>query len=358
MARHDTRLLLSTLNRRIGYSYAIMLLAALSSVLSSPVGLYSWESSYWREDDATLFDFIQSDLGHVFASGSLYVNVADYSSADVIPDQAKLVRFAKEFRRISVNPDAVLFFTYGDVTARDGNAMVQFTRTFFDWVSGITPTDARAMGRIGVSYDVEHVHPDFTKRSLLLAQELRASTSFGSENLIIQYTVEGDRNVLGTDYAFRYADSVLVMLYSNFLTPSRFPEERSLPSRIKWLLSSQCEKCRDEEYTSSNYRAKITVMVEASCKMGKSCGWASFCAFDGEEEGAAYLVDTLSRGFDQFRRSGFISETQYERLFNLRDLFVVHNFEWYKCYAPFNRYFSYESCKPYHALAEACKANV
>jgi hypothetical protein len=342
----------------MGSSYAAWWLFFLDCALSSPIGVYSWDSSYWRTDNPALIDFIKSDLGYVFASGSLYINVADYSSADVIPDQDRLVRFAKEFRRISVNPDAVLYFTYGDVTAKDGNAMVEFTKTFFGWVCGIDPVEAGAMGRIGLSYDVEHVHPDFTKRALLLAQELRASSPFGPDNIIIQYTIEGDRNVLGTDYAFRYADSVLVMLYSNFLRPGQFPQERSLSSRIKWVLTSQCEKCLDEGYTISNYRAKISIMVEASCKMGKSCGWASFCAYDGAEEGAAYLAETLSRAFEQFRESGLVSETQYERLFNLQDLFVVHNFEWYKCFPPFNHFSNYDSCKPYHALAEACRVNV
>jgi hypothetical protein len=58
------------------------------------------------------------------------------------------------------------------VTARDANAMIIFTETFFAWARSISKTDADSMGKIGISYDVEHVDPEASKKVLLMCHEL------------------------------------------------------------------------------------------------------------------------------------------------------------------------------------------
>ena len=209
------------------------------------------------------------------------MNIGDYSSPDLIPDGDKLIQFSKDFKSRVRNEQAVLYLTYGDVTAKDGAAMLQFTETFFRWIATISHTDATAMGRIGISFDVEHMSSEDTKTVLLRCQQLRKETFFGDANLLIQFTVEGDKNIVGTDYAFKYADSVLVMLYSNYMTSPTLPEKDNLYNKLKWLLTEQCPRCLDDAYSKANYKGKIMVMVEASCQMGRSCSWASFCAHDG-----------------------------------------------------------------------------
>jgi hypothetical protein len=330
-----------------------------SSTIVPPVrvGLYSWDMSYWREGDPLLLNFMDSELGRAFSSGSLYVNIADYTSPDMIPDQDKLVAFAKNYRSRMRDRDCTLFFTYGDVTSRDGQAMITFTHTFFRWLLTIPESEALLMGKIGLSFDVEHMHPDYVREVLLLARDLRRRTAFGDSNLVIQITIEGDRNILGTDYAMRYADSVLVMMYSNFMKSADFPADKNLISRLVWLLTTQCEKCLDDTYAVTEYHAKITMMIEASCNMGRSCSWASFCAHDRPDEGAEYLAQTLAVAHLELLSTGLVTPAQYSRLFNLEETFVVHNFEWYICYAPFQAHFDHQNCKTYHQLARECRAN-
>lgn len=320
------------------------------------IGVYSWDTTYWRSGNPQLLDFLDSKSGREWSCGDTYVNIADYTSANSIPDQDNLVQFAKTFRKRVANSRAVLYFTYGDVTARDGKAMIAFTETFFKWIRSISSADAKQMGTIGISYDVEHMSIDDTRAVLNMCREQRKSTHFGETDLKIQWTVEGDRNIVGTDLAFKLADSALVMLYSNYIESPVYPRDQSLYSRLRWLLSEQCEKCLDDEYAQAQYRAKITVMVEASCEMGRSCAWASFCAYDWPDEGARYLSRTLETAMNMLARNGDISPSQYERLFNIDSPYAVHSFEWYRCSAPFSGLFTYPNCARYHTLANACRA--
>ena len=317
------------------------------------IGLYSWDTSYWMNGNSALLDFLDSEQGQQWNCGDIYVNIGDYSSAGSIIAPSNLVEFALSFRQRSRNHAAILYFTYGDVTAHDGDAMVQFTHTFFDWVDTISAYDAAAIGRIGISYDVEHFDPVYTERVLALCRERRKSTAFGEKGLLIQYLIEGDENIAGTDIAFRYADSVLAMLYSNSLSDISPYGADSLISRLKWFLTSQCKKCLDDEYSESNYTAKITIMVEASCKMGRSCSWASFCAHDGPDEGVFYLYTVLEGAIKSLPL--FVTEKQFIRLFSLDSLFVVNSFEWYRCYTPFDNLFRFTECENYHSLAEDCR---
>lgn len=317
------------------------------------IGLYTWDTSYWLDGNPELFEFLDTNTGRKWNCGNLYVNIGDYSSSDNIPSPSNLVQFAVSYRSRLRNEAGILFFTYGDVTETDGEAMIRFTETFFDWVESISLPNAKAMGRIGISYDVEHMDPKYTEKVLKLCRKRRKSTSFGDDKLIIQYVIEGDENRVGTDIAFRYADSVLAMLYSNYVSEKDPLASNSLVGRLHWFLKTQCVKCLDDEYASLKYRAKITVMVEASCKMGRSCSWASFCAYDGANEGAYYLVETLETAMSYL--PSFISEKQFNRLFQIDSLFVVNSFEWYRCYQPFQGIFSSKACSEFHALAHSCR---
>jgi len=310
------------------------------------LGTYTWDMSYFLTNNGELLDLLDSPIGREYACGDLYINVADYSSPDIIPEQANLIQLIKEYRRRIGNWEATVFLTYGDVTARDGMAMIAFTETFFDWAKAVSAADADAMGRIGISYDVEHVDPEATKTALLMCKELRLQTAF-KENIVSQHTIDGDRNILTTDYVMKYADSALAMLYSN--TPD------GLVDLIQWLVTEQCEKCLVDEYSSENYNAKISVIVEASCKMGNGCSQKSMCIRDGENEGVMYIAETVSRANELLGSRGVLSAEQYSRLFNLESQWVVHNFEWERCYAPFNKFFTYDSCKNYHDYANSCK---
>jgi hypothetical protein len=310
------------------------------------LGTYTWDMSYFRDGNRDLITLLDSDVGRQYACGDLYINVADYSSPEVIPNEDGLVDFIKEFRERVGNPAAVVYLTYGDVTARNGSAMISFTRTFFDWAMKISAADAALMGRIGISYDVEHVDPEDSKTALLLSRDLRARTEFGT-NIYIQHTIDGDRNILSTEYVMRYADSALAMLYSN--------EPRGLVELINWLLAEQCERCLDDEYSTANYGAKISVIVEASCKMGRGCSEKSMCVKDGPNEGMMYISDCLNEAIKILENSGILTLEQFTRLFNTQTLWVVHNFEWQRCYAPFSNHFDYPSCKDYHVYAKSCR---
>jgi hypothetical protein len=282
------------------------------------------------------------------------VNVGDYSSADQIASPASLKDFAINFRLRVSDAATVLYFTYGDVTARDGEAMLRFTEVFFDWLDTFSAQDALRVGKIGISYDVEHMSPSYTERVLLLCQTRRRATAFGDKNLLIQYVIEGDENVKGTDMAFKYADSVLAMLYSNFVSKTTSSgATHSLDAQLQWFLTTQCPKCLQDDYAKLNYKAKLSIMVEGSCQMGRSCSWASFCSYDRPGEGIFYLEKTLQELVDFIPFA--MTEEKFNRLFNDKSMFVVNSFEWYRCYQPFNNIFNYPGCSEYHTLAKSCR---
>lgn len=320
------------------------------------IGTYAWSQSYWRGDDSSLLDFLDSELGRQWACGDLSINVADYSNADEIHDSGALVAFIQQYRLRVPNPDSIVWITYGDVVEKSTEKMLQFTNTFFKWAASIPADVAVSMGTIGISFDVEHIDPVATKSALLLAQELRTQTNFASGKLLIQHTIEGAPNVQGTDYVMRYADSALAMVYRNYMhDPSgKYQDDSNILNRLLWMLSSQCQNCLNEEYVRSNYKAKITVMIEAACKMGASCGKVSMCAFDGPEQGAIYAYDILEQ-MEQSLSPGNISPSLKDALFNPLTPYTVHNWEWFRCYAPFSSTFQYPSCANYHQLAADCR---
>ena len=322
------------------------------------IGTYAWSQAYWRGNDTTLLNFLDSDLGREWACGDLSINVADYSNPDSIHDSGMLVTFIQEYRLRVRDPTTVVWITYGDVVEKSGAKMLTFTRTFFKWVSAI-PTDvAVSMGTIGISYDVEHLDPQDTKDALVLAQQLRQNTNFPVGSLLIQHTIEGDPNVVGTDYVMRYADSALAMVYRNYMhdPTGKYQDDSNILNRLMWMLTEQCVNCLNDEYAKDNYKAKITIMVEAACKMGASCGKISFCAFDGSTQGAYYMADILDQLSSQLISAGKLTQSQYNRLISSSTPYSGHNWEWYRCYVPFSSVFQYDWCASYHQYASSCRS--
>jgi hypothetical protein len=309
-------------------------------------GMFTWSTSYYRRSNGELLDFLASSAGQEYACGDLYINVADYSSPGRIPDPQKLVDFIKAYRRVR-GFDSIVYLTYGDVTARDGAAMMTFTNTFFDWVASISSSDAALMGMIGVSYDVERLDAEVSRAALLLGRERRRDTAFGESNLKIQHTLDGDVNILSTEYVMQYADSALAMLYSNTAA--------NLVESVRWLVTTQCPRCLDDVYSHANYMAKITIMVEASCRMGRGCSEKSMCIFDGPTEGALYIARTFDETEAILSSGEVLSRDHFSRLFDPRSLWAIHNFEWFRCYAPFDSSL-YTSCTGYHIEAASCRA--
>ena len=320
------------------------------------LGTYAWSQGYWREGDSTLMDFLESELGRQWACGDLSINVADYSNPGEIKDSGALVAFIQNYRLRVRNVESVVWITYGDVVEKSSEKMLQFTNTFFTWASSIPADVAVSMGTIGISFDVEHIDPEATKSALLLAQELRTKTNFAPGRILTQHTIEGDPNVQGTDYVMRYADSALAMVYRNYMhdPTGKYQDDSNILNRLLWMLSSQCQNCMNEQYVRSNYKAKITVMIEAACKMGASCGKVSMCAFDGADQGAVYAYDILEQ-MEQSLSPGNISPSLKDALFNPTTPYTVHNWEWYRCYAPFSSTFQYASCADYHQYAADCR---
>mmetsp|Transcript_5043 Transcript_5043/g.4275 ORF Transcript_5043/g.4275 Transcript_5043/m.4275 type:complete len:133 (+) Transcript_5043:3-401(+) len=47
-------------------------------------GTYSWSQDYWRKGDPSLINFGASDIGKLWNSGDVYVNIADNTNPDRI----------------------------------------------------------------------------------------------------------------------------------------------------------------------------------------------------------------------------------------------------------------------------------
>jgi hypothetical protein len=153
-----------------------------------------------------------------------------------------------------------------------------------------------------------------------------------------------------------YADSALAMVYRNYMhdPTGKYQDDSNILNRLLWMLTSQCEHCMDEAYVKSNYLAKITVMVEAACAMGNGCGKISMCAFDGADQGAFYMYDILEE-MEKGLVPAKISQSLKDLLFNPATPYAVHNWEYFRCYAPFPQTFQYPSCANYHQLAADCR---
>lgn len=322
------------------------------------VGTYAWNQDYWRfGNDSTLLDFLSSDLGREWACADLTINVADYSNPDQIHNSGGIITFIQAYRARVRNYDSVVWCSYGDVVEKSAEKLLLFTRTFFTFLASIPADVADSLGTVGISFDVEHFDPEATKDALVLSQQLRDQTNFRNGKILIQHTIEGAPNVVGTEYVMRYADSALAMVYRNYMhdPTGKYQDDSNILNRLMWMLTEQCVHCLDDAYSAQNYKAKITVMVEAACKMGAGCGKTSMCAFDGADQGALYMSTILDELDAALVAGNHITAAQDVRLFDANTRFTSHHWEWYRCFAPFSSSFQYAFCDSYHTYAASCR---
>ena len=317
------------------------------------LGQYSWGTELWRKGATEFTNFFATQAGKDWACGDIYINIGDYTAPEVIAFEKDLVTFVQAYRETSENWESVIWMTYGDVVSDDGDLMSIFVDTFFDWASSLSENTVKTMGSIGLSFDVEHMTPDSTKVALKKAQSLKASTKFATGTLLIQHTIEGRVNTVGTDYVMKYADSALMMLYRNYMHSSIFNEDSNILSRAAWMLTQQCIKCLDDEYAEANYKAKLTIMIESSCSPSDYCAKISFCAHD--QAGAQYAWDVLQEMEVGMFSSGLVTSAQFDRLFNPLTTYAVHDWYWFRCYAPLSDSVTYPECESYASAAATCR---
>jgi len=348
-------------------------------VTGLPVGLYSWDHSVWRNPDSRFISFLESSKGSDFRQGDIYVNVADHVFPRDIPDLHRLLEFMQRIRLLENSQ--VIYVTYGDKNGADSRAFGEpsiFVDAFFDWIASLSPEIVHSIAPLGISFDCERFPPEIVRDTLLYAQAVKLrylESHFDSrpESLSIQWVVEGKLNPFVTDAVMRFADSALMMVYRNYLlfSPSDPVGYTGLSSRLRdYFLTQQCPGCMLDEYAQSNYNAKISIMVEASCVVDDVCPLVSFCAKDRETDfitggvpsatnPVEYLVSTL-QGLERVISSDYdFTPEQRSRLFADRNsLFVIHNFEWFSCYFRDPHIaFNPRMCENYPQAAEECRGD-
>mmetsp|Transcript_17021 Transcript_17021/g.14478 ORF Transcript_17021/g.14478 Transcript_17021/m.14478 type:complete len:114 (+) Transcript_17021:3-344(+) len=101
-------------------------------------------------------------------------------------------------------------------------------------------------------------------------------------------------------------------------------------------LTEQCAVCTQPGW--ENLKAKITIMVEASCEMGANCRKLSMCAFDSatypsDNGGIEYVWNTMNELKARMIDEGLITQDQFGHLFDIQEnLYAIHNWEWQRCY--------------------------
>ena len=319
------------------------------------LGQYTWGTELWRQGSTILSDFFATEAGKEWGCGDVTINIGDYTEVTKIAFVDDVVPFIEAYRASSKNWESVVWLSYGDVVSGDGSLMVQFVDTFYAWASSLSEATAESLGTVGLSFDVEHMPPASTETALQRAQSLKSTTKFAKGKLLVQHTIEGNPNPDGTDYVMKYADAALIMLYRNYMKSSSFNTDSNILSRTNYFMVDQCVHCLDDAYAAANYKAKITIMVEAACSPADYCGKISFCAHDAPGEGATYLWDTLQEMEQGIFSSGLMTTAQFDRLFNPLTTYGVHDWSWFRCYAPLSDSVSYAQCKTYHQAAQTCR---
>ena len=320
------------------------------------LGQYTWGTELWRQGSKELSDFFATPAGKEWGCGDVTINIGDYTEVTFIAHAEDIVPFIQAYRAASENYESVVWLSYGDVESGDGGLMETFVDTFFRWASAIPAETAQTLGTIGLSFDVEHMPASSTKSALQKAQSLKANTNFQRGKLLVQHTIEGNPNPEGTDYVMKYADSALIMLYRNYMTSPIFSPDSNILSRARYFLKDQCVHCLDDAYSAANYKAKMTIMVEATCsRYTDYCAKISFCAHDQPGEGAVYLWNTLQELEAGMLDSGLVTPDEFERLFNPLTTYSVHDWSWFRCFAPLSDSTSYPQCRNYFSEAEACR---
>jgi hypothetical protein len=284
------------------------------------------------------------------------INIADFTEVSKIKYAADIVPFIQRYRASSQNTESVVWLSYGDVVSGDGALMVEFIDTFFAWARTIPAATAETLGKVGLSFDVEHMPASSTATALQRAQSLKSTTAFAPGQLLIQHSIEGRPNQEGTDYVMKYADAAFIMLYRNYMNSSTFNIDSNILSRAQYFLQQQCVNCLNDTYANANYKAKITIMVETSCAPADYCAKISFCAFDGN--GADYVWSTLEELEKSMFSSGLVTPDQFSRLFDPTTTYAVHDWSWFRCYSPLSNSVSYPECSRLQQAAQTCRETV
>ncbi|KAF4711999.1 hypothetical protein FOZ62_032268 [Perkinsus olseni] len=328
-------------------------------------GTYSWSQDYWRSGDPSLTEFGASDMAKLWNSGDVYVNIADDTNYDRIHDQEKLLPWMKDWRRRTGNTERI-WLTYGDISRGSGSRMVKFVNTFGTYLeSFVSAEDMKEIAPIGLSYDVEHMQPEDIKKTLLKAQQMKKDVSkkmgYPTGSLLIDFAIEGQKNTLGTQYIMEYADHATMMLYRNAIDGDYADD---LVYRMNYMMTEQCAVCTQPGW--ENLKAKITIMLEGSCTVGKYCHKLSMCADDttrypDPSGGVEYAWDLLNELKARTVSDGILTQEQFDSLYDINgSLYVIHNWEWVRCYYgdDFSRKMGYSDClSQYHELAGKCRAD-
>ncbi|KAF4670555.1 hypothetical protein FOZ61_010146 [Perkinsus olseni] len=326
------------------------------------IGTYTWSQSYWLEGDQALLNFLDHPMGRQWNCGDLYINVADASNHNKIKDEDKLVEWMKTWREQSGN-NGTIWLTYGDVVEKDGPKMVGFVETFKHFLMrSVSAQDMSLIAPMGISFDVEHVAEEYYERALMDAQMMKEEVTEGMGylpgSIFVDCTIEGEKNVVETEYVMRHADRALMMLYRNEVNGTY---EDDLVERMKWMMTEQCTVCTQPGW--ENLRAKITIMVEGACEMGSGCKKLSMCAKDtssypDSQGGIQYIWETLQELRRRMIADEIVTQEQFDHIFDVDGtLFAVHNWEWSRCFYgdSFSQEMSFSNCHDYHPLASDCR---
>ncbi|KAF4673477.1 hypothetical protein FOL47_010530 [Perkinsus chesapeaki] len=324
-------------------------------------GTYSWSQSYWRNGDSSLTDFGASDMGMLWNSGDVYVNIADYSNYDQIYDGDLLVAWMKEWRSVTGNTERI-FLTYGDADKHYNQRMVDFVDTFERFLEEyVSSEDMREIAPIGLSFDAEGMDSSYVKETLENAQDMKTRISqkngYLPGSLLIDFAVSGDLNPLATQYVMQLADHATFEVFRNAI------DGDGLVQRVEWMLTQQCAVCTQPGW--ENLKAKITILVEGSCTNVDYCHKVSMCAYDSaaypnKDGGIQYVWDTVNELTDRMISDKLVTTEQFNYLFDTDGtLFSMNNWEWTRCYYgdSFSKEMGYTSCSNYHVEGSTCRAN-
>lgn len=350
----------------------ILVFVSNSQVGSSfPIGSYSWHHSIWRMSPSHMVSYMQHPRSSHYATGDLFVNVADFHHPDYVPMRDTIIGFLSSVR--TNGNTATIYLTYGDGNGVKHQALDRpfiFIHKVFEVMLSFAPAELQAVAPLGISFACENFPPDIIQATLFAARLAKASlvaSHFGgnTESFKIQWVIEGRPTEAVADVVMRNADSALMMVYRNYLGSSPLDAEGhdDIVMRLRgYMLERQCPKCLDDEYARANYVAKISIMTEAACSVAHACSTVSFCAFDGTawndgQDPVEYVVSTLSRLNDALESGAVITREQRERLFaSSQSLFVMHDWEWFTCYFRDDALaFSSQLCSRYLEAAHSCR---
>ncbi|EEQ97773.1 hypothetical protein Pmar_PMAR004512 [Perkinsus marinus ATCC 50983] len=302
-------------------------------------------------------------MGKLWNAGDVYVNVADVTNYDRIHNQDRLVPWMKQWREKTGN-DQRIFLTYGDIEKHNGKRMIAFVDTFRKFLEdSVTSEDMAVIAPIGLSFDTEHMQPEDIKETLLQAQQMKDDVTdkmgYAPGSLLIDFAIEGQKNTLGTQYIMQYADHATMMLYRNAIDGDYADD---LVYRMNYMMTEQCAVCTQPGW--ENLKAKITIMLEGSCTVGKYCHKLSMCAFDtavypDSKGGIEYIWNTLNTLRERTVTDGILTQEQFNHLYDIDGtLYALNDWEWARCaYGnDFSKEMGFSNCNNYHTMASQCRA--